>query len=100
MNVRTLMKKIENIEMAEQGKYLGTQVTNDRNLYRKHVEVRVKKRIKMGNYISTIIGGSCNRLLVGKTIWKNIILFVSIALHLVTLSKLNYMILFIFSIDF
>ena len=66
--------KIENIEIAEQGKYLGMQMTNDKKWYRKHIEERVKKGVKMGNYISTIIGGCCNRLLVGKTIWKNMAL--------------------------
>ena len=63
-------QEIEGIRMVEELKYLGITVENKKRWYGKHIQDNINKGIKLSNYMYSIIGGSCNRLLIGKTFWK------------------------------
>ena len=71
-NKKEEFDRIEGIEVKEQIKYLGVDITNKRNMFKNHIEKRIKKAKKLENATFAMIESSCNRGLVGKTYWKNI----------------------------
>ena len=67
-------KVIEGIPVTEETKYLGIKIVNKRDLFREHKRDIIKKAHKMANMTYSIINKSCNKLMIGKTYWKNVAL--------------------------
>ena len=66
--------EIEGIKIVKELKYLGVTIENKKRWYGKHINENINKGIKLSNYMYSIIGGSCNRLMIGKAFWKGIAL--------------------------
>ena len=65
---------IEDIKVVNKIKYLGIEIDNKRNYFKTQRQNMLTKARKMANLTYCIIEKSCNKLLIGKTYWKNIIL--------------------------
>ena len=65
---------IENIKVVDKIKYLGLEIDNKKNYFRTQRQHILEKTRKMANLTYCIIEKSCNKLLIGKTYWKSIIL--------------------------
>ena len=73
-NCKDKVKEIQGIETTNEIKYLGLKITNNRDCFNKQKQYNKDEATKYSNIILAIIYRSCNRLLIGKTYWKNIIL--------------------------
>ena len=69
-----VVEEVDNIKVVTSIKYLGIIVTNKRNYFKKHMERNVNIARKMSNMAFSIIARSCDKLVIGKTYWKNIVL--------------------------
>ena len=67
-------KEIEGIEIVESLKYLGVTIVNKYNLFQKHKENTIQAANKLSNLTYGIISKSANKMLIGKTYWKNIVI--------------------------
>ena len=67
-------KEIEGIEIVDSLKYLGVTIINKYNLFKKHKENTIQAANKLSNLTYGIISKSANKMLIGKTYWKNIVL--------------------------
>ena len=65
---------IENIKVVDKIKYLGLKIDNKKNYFKTQRQHILEKAKKMANLTYCIIEKSCNKLLIGKTYWKSIIL--------------------------
>ena len=65
---------IENIKVVDKIKYLGLEIDNKKNYFKTQRQHILEKAKKMANLTYCIIEKSCNKLLIGKTYWKSIIL--------------------------
>ena len=65
---------IEDIKVVNKIKYLGIEIDNKRKYFKTQRQNMLTKARKMANLTYCIIEKSCNKLLIGKTYWKNIIL--------------------------
>ena len=65
---------IEGIRTVNEIKYLGITIENKRDIFGKYKTQMIGKAQKMANLTYSVIGKSCNKLLIGKTFWKNIVL--------------------------
>ena len=63
-----------NIKVMQKVKYLGIKIDNKRNYFKTQRDKILQKARKMANIIYSVIERSCNKLLIGKTFWKSIIL--------------------------
>ena len=66
--------KVKGIQVVEEIKYLGVQITNDRNCFGKYKKEKIKLARKLMNLTYTVFSNSSNRLIIGKTYWKNVAL--------------------------
>ena len=57
------IKEIEGIEVVEKVKYLGIQICNNKDIFKKHKEEVIAKAREMANKTYWTIGTSCNRVL-------------------------------------
>ena len=55
-------------------KYLGIEIDNKRNYFKTQRDKIIQKAWKMANITYSVIERSCNKLLIGKTFWKSIVL--------------------------
>ena len=67
------VREMEGIKVVKEVKYLGLKITGDRKMFEKQKQELIKKAEGRATEISSIIETSCNKLLVGKTWWKNVI---------------------------
>ncbi|CAL4144091.1 unnamed protein product, partial [Meganyctiphanes norvegica] len=67
-------KEIEGIKVEENVKYLGVTIDNKKDLFKTQREMTKKKAEKYANMTHGIICKSVNRILIGKTYWKCVIL--------------------------
>ena len=63
-------QQLEGIQIVEEIRYLGITVQNKKRWFKNQISNNFNKGTKLCNYMYSIIGGSCNRLLIGKTFWK------------------------------
>ena len=63
-------QQIDGIKIVEEITYIGINVQNKKRWYKNQISNNFNKGTKLCNYMYSIIAGSCNRLLVGKTFWK------------------------------
>ena len=55
-------------------KYLGIWIEDKRDIFKKHKETKLKLAQKLSNTTYSVTNRSCNRMLIGKTFWKNVAL--------------------------
>ena len=65
---------IENIKVVDKIKYLGLEIDIKKNYFKTQRQHILEKAKKMANLTYCIIEKSCNKLLIGKTYWKSIVL--------------------------
>ena len=73
-NNKNQPNEIEGIKTAKEMKYLGIWIEDKRDIFKKHKETKLKLAQKLSNTTYSVINRSCNRLLIGKTFWKNVAL--------------------------
>ena len=74
INYKEPLDNIEGIKTVESLKYLGMKLNGGRDIFRVHKQEMYKKAQKLANTTYSVIAKSCNRLLIGKTFWKNLAL--------------------------
>ena len=67
-------EKIGEIKVVEQIKYLGILITNKREYFKQHREVKLLKARRFASMAYSVIARSCNKLMIGKTYWKCMVL--------------------------
>ena len=67
-------KTFKEFKVANELKYLGVTISNNKDILNNFKKDKVKKGRSLANMIFSILGRCCNRLLVGKTYWKNLAL--------------------------
>ena len=67
-------EKIGNVKVVNSIKYLGVHVTDSRNYFKNHKVKKTDLARKMCNMTFSVISRCCNKLMIGKTFWKNIVL--------------------------
>ena len=72
--MRKEIKEIAGIKVTNTIKYLGLEIYNTKNLFKIQKEKAYEKALKFANRTYSIIAKSSNRVLIGKTYWKNIAL--------------------------
>ena len=73
-NSKEDIKEIEGIQVVDKIKYLGIIIDNKKELFQSHKEEVIKKAKFYSNMMYHVTGKSVNRMLVGKTYWKNMII--------------------------
>lgn len=73
-NMKNKPKEIENIKVVSTIKYLGVTINDDNNCFKLFKSEKIKFGQKMCNLAYSVIARSCNKLLIGKTFWKSVIL--------------------------
>ena len=68
------LKEIGGIPVVEETKYLGVNIVNRKDIFKEHKKTMIKKAQKMANMSLAVICKSCNKLLIGKTFWKSVVL--------------------------
>ena len=68
------IEEIGNIRVGSQIKYLGIEINEGRNCFKEHKRQKLTKAKEMANMIMTVIARSTNKILIGKTYWKNVAL--------------------------
>ena len=60
--------------MVQEIKYLGIIINSGRNCFKEHKRNKITKAKELANMIMTVIAKSSNKMLIGKTYWKNVAL--------------------------
>lgn len=66
--------QIKSIKVSQKIQYLGVTVTNRKNCLKNQKEKSIQKAKKLANLTYPVIAQSCNKILIGKTFWKSIVL--------------------------
>ena len=73
-NVNEKIEAIEGIKVTDKIKYLGVHINNQKNCFREHKEEMLKKAQSMANLTYSVVSKSCNKMLIGKTYWKSVVM--------------------------
>ena len=74
-NNKENIKEIDGIKVVENIKYLGLTVDNNKfNIFKTQKEKLIDKTDKSANRTYSVIKRSCNKMMIGKTYWKGVIL--------------------------
>ena len=73
-NLKDQPEYLGNIKVVPKVKYLGIEIDNKRNYFKTQRDKIIQKAWKMANITYSVIERSCNKLLIGKTFWKSIVL--------------------------
>ena len=73
-NTKNRIEEIGGIKVVNSMKYLGITICDGKDMFQKHKENKIILAEKLANITYSVINRSCNRLLIGKTYWKNIAL--------------------------
>ena len=73
-NSNSNTESIENIKVTDQIKYLGVIITNKRNFLLEQKKRIVQEANKYANIMPSVTRRSCNKILIGSTYWKSIVL--------------------------
>ena len=71
---RDNIMEINNIKVVKSLKYLGFNLNEGRSCFSDHKKLKIKKSKELASMIMSIIARSSNKLLIGKTYWKNVAL--------------------------
>jgi len=66
--------RVGNIKQCQEMTYLGVKIIPKRDLFAQHRAEKINVADKMANVTYSVIGRACDRLLLGKTYWKNVVL--------------------------
>ena len=69
-NIRT----INNIKVVHSFKYLGMQINDGKNCFKEHRNNKIISARKYSNMMMSVIARSSNKIMIGKTYWKNVVL--------------------------
>lgn len=73
-NTTEEIEEIEGIKVTDKIKYLGININNTKNCFKVHKEEIMKKAQRMANLTYSVIHKSCNKMLIGKTYWKSVVM--------------------------
>ena len=73
-NLKDQPEYLGNIKVVPKVKYLEIDIDNKRNYFKTQRDKIIHKARKMANITYSVIERSCNKLLIGKTFWKSIVL--------------------------
>ena len=73
-NRKNELDNIRMMKVVKEAKYLGVWISDGKDYFKKHKELVIGKARKMANMTFSVIHKSCNKLLIGKTYWKNVVL--------------------------
>jgi len=73
INSTEQIEKIEEIKATNSVKYLGVNISNDKDCFKLH-KVKLKDSKRMSNLTYSVIAKSCNKVDIGKTYWKSVAL--------------------------
>ena len=74
INAPEVIDQVEGIHTQESFKYLGVTVCKDRDCFKLHKEGKIKDCRRLSNLTYSVITKSCNKVLIGKTYWKSVVL--------------------------
>ena len=64
--------QLENIEVADTVKYLGINIMAHKDIFSQHKEYLKNRATQLANILPAVSHRSSNKLLIGKTYWKNV----------------------------
>lgn len=67
-------KEIEQIRVTSEIKYLGLIINDTVNCFKHYKTTKLEATLKYANMTYSIIARSCNKILIGKTYWKAVVL--------------------------
>ena len=67
-------QEICGINIVNQIKYLGVNLGTGWDIFQQHKELKLKSVCRFSNMTYSVIERSCNKLLIGKTYWKSVVL--------------------------
>ena len=70
----TTIEKFLGMDVMKQIRYLGVTVDNKRNYFQQHKKQKILQARRMTNLTYSVIARSCNKVLLGKTYWKSVVL--------------------------
>ena len=73
-NMKNQPEELEGIEVTEHIKYLGVTIDNKRKLFKTHKRLIEEKAQRMANMTYSVTEKSVNKILIGKTYWKSVVL--------------------------
>ena len=73
-NSKDKSREIADIDVTSKIRYLGMDIINERKWHKEQKTRTYVTALKMTNILYSILGTSCNRMLVGKTFWKGLAL--------------------------
>ena len=73
-NMKDRPEQIEGIKVVSNVTYLGIKLDDKRNLFKTQKKEMIEKAQRLANLTYSVIEKSCNKVLVGKTFWKNVAL--------------------------
>ena len=73
-NTKNKVEEIGGIKVVSNMKYLGITICDGKDMYRIHKENKIELAERLANITYSVLNRSCNRLLIGKTYWKNVAL--------------------------
>jgi len=62
------------VKVARDMRYLGIKVINEWDCFREHRREKIDLAERMANVTYSVVGKACDRLTIGKTFWKNVVL--------------------------
>ena len=68
------IESINNIKVVNSIKYLGITINEGRNCFKDQKKEKIMSAKQYANMMMTVIARSSNKLMIGKTYWKNVIL--------------------------
>ena len=74
-SVDVVTGKFLGMDVVEQIRYLGITVSNKRNCFHQHKMEKLLQARQMTNLTYSVIARSCNKVLIGKTYWKSVVLY-------------------------
>ena len=73
-NNKDKLEKLNNIDVVEEITYLGINIRSKRKWYSENNKKNIEKANKLCNNLYSVLGNSCNKMLIGKTYWKSLAL--------------------------
>jgi len=73
-NDKEKVERIGELKVEEKIRYLGMTVSNGRDCYREFKGERIEVMKKMANMTYSVIQKSCNKMMIGKSFWKSVVL--------------------------
>ena len=67
-------ERVEGMEVVRELQYLGIKICDEQDIFGKHREEVVKKAELMSMQTYSVIERCCNKVMIGKTFWKTIVL--------------------------